>query len=149
MRWGGVVLLALIAACCVLYWEVSWQGAGPSPSTEYRTVGVGRGAFWHETAQLQPVTQPPVFGPPSHEFGVRPGLDTALTIHIIRHPVRSLKLERKQYGFSFFGTIFGVLMIVLTLPLVPPKPGECACGYDLRGFTGKVCPECGEPIVRT
>ncbi len=49
-------------------------------------------------------------------------------------------------------TILGGLaltLLALTLPLSHMPPGQCLCGYDLRGLSPDThrCPECGETIT--
>lgn len=44
------------------------------------------------------------------------------------------------------------VVALLLLPFVPTRParippGWCECGYDLRGNSSGVCPECGKAVL--
>ena len=63
---------------------------------------------------------------------------------------RALPLRPLWRGFAINTVFYGVLLWMLWLSpfaarrLIRRKRGHCIkCGYDLRGTSGGVCPECG------
>ena len=48
--------------------------------------------------------------------------------------------------YAVFAAVAVPTLLVWRFWPKPVKPGHCRCGYDLRGNTSGVCPECGQPF---
>ncbi len=123
MLWAGTTLCVLIAAAFVVsaWWRV-WVAVLDGPY-----IGVHAGGlecYWSTLA-----------GRPGYMRNGA-GLRFAL-VGMTRSNGFTLPLV-----YPFAAAAIPTLLVWRVWPK-PVKPGHCKCGYDLRGNTSGVCPECG------
>ncbi len=135
-KWAGLVVCVLIAAawCVSIRWGLGYQGVAPSEYVWRVTDGGLVLSYW----ELRP-------GSNQWQFAVN-------------HPQSKWRPEWESFSSAAGHCWWFQLPLWMPLSLVAlptgwllwrdwrrPRPGHCACGYDLAGLApGAACPECGK-----
>ena len=138
-KWTALALFVVLAFFCGPWGFVRFGGATP-------VVGIGGGYVWKQDSP--DMAWLPTLGPRVEWFYGTNGWPSSW-FGLPWSGTRSITAGSWQFDIKPFVLLFGAAAVVLWLVerRCRPRPGRCACGYDLTGNTSGRCPECGRVVT--